>query len=41
MRDDRGMRKAAETVHLIFHGVEYNSGILVVVIFSTAGYQIR
>ena len=41
MKDGHGIRKAAETIHRMFHSAENNNCILRVVIFTTAGYHIR
>lgn len=41
MKYDHGIRKAAETIHLMFHSAENNNCILRVVIFTTAGYHIK
>lgn len=41
MKDGHGIRKAAETIHRMFHSAENNNCILRAVIFTTAGCHIR
>jgi len=41
MKNGHGIRKAAETIHPMFHSAENNNCILTAVIFTTAGYHIR